>query len=114
MDDEIEARHREAWERLIAAERRDLELRRDGHLAKLLGAPLPDESAADLERLAQDDQERAEQGLVQLRQGDRVWWKHIDELTERDRTARFEAERIRSRWMMDRQYRRQPPPGGTW
>jgi hypothetical protein len=51
---------------------------------------------------------------VQLRQGDRVWWKHIDELSEEDRLARAEAERVLSRWLMDRQASRPPPPGGSW
>jgi hypothetical protein len=114
LDAGSEARHQEAWERYLKAERRELELRRDGHLSKLLGAPLPNESAADLERFAREDEERAEQGLVQLRQGARVWWKHIDELPEDDRPARAEAERVLSRWLMDRQSRRQPPPGGPW
>jgi hypothetical protein len=114
LDDEIQNRHQEAWERYLEAERRELELRREGHLAKLLGVPLPNESAAELKRYAREDEERAEQGLVQLRRGDRVWWKHIDELTEDDRPARAEAERVLTRWMMDRQSRRPPPLGGSW
>jgi hypothetical protein len=114
VDDEREARHQEAWERYLQAERREVEMRRDGHLSKLLGAPLPNESAADLERVAREDKERAEQGLVQLRQGDYVWWKHIDELSEEDRIARAEAERVQTRWLMDRQVRRPPPTGRAW
>jgi hypothetical protein len=113
-EEEFRRRREEAWERFLDAERHEVEMRRDGHLAKLLGAPLPEESAADLKRLAQEDRERAEQGLVELRQGDRVWWKHVDELTKGDRLSRAEAERVQIRWLMDRQTRRQPPPGGSW
>jgi hypothetical protein len=102
VDDERVARHQEAWERYLEAERHEVEIRRDGHLAKLLGAPLPNESAAVLEPFAREDKERAEQGLVQLRQGDYVWWKHIDELSEEARIARAEAERVLTRWLMDR------------
>jgi hypothetical protein len=65
--------------------RRELELRRGGHLAKPLGAPLPKEAAATLERFAREDEERAEQGLVQLRRGDRVWWKEAHRRAERRR-----------------------------
>ena len=62
----------EAWERYIEAERQDVEWRRNGGLARAIGNPLPDESATELERIAQEDQQRAEQGMVELRSGDRV------------------------------------------
>jgi hypothetical protein len=55
MDEEQQRKHEEAWERYMAAERRDLELRRDGLLARLLGVPLPGESRDQLERLARED-----------------------------------------------------------
>ena len=37
------ASHEEAWQRYLQAERTELRLRRGGLLARLLGAPLPDE-----------------------------------------------------------------------
>ena len=36
--------HEEAWELYLEAERRELEMRKEGHLGKILGGPLPDES----------------------------------------------------------------------
>jgi len=57
----------EAWELYLEAEERELEMGKDGHLAKLLGDPLPDESPEELERLAQDDRLRALEGLVDLK-----------------------------------------------
>jgi hypothetical protein len=114
VDDEREAHNQEAWERYLEAERREVEMRKDGHPAKQLGGPQPTESAADLERCAREDKERAELGLVQLRQGDHVWWRHVDELTENDRMARLEAERVLTGWLMDRQARRSSPQVGSW
>jgi hypothetical protein len=97
----------EAWERYIEAERRDLEHRRSGGLARAIGGPLPNESATELERIAQEDQLRAEQGLVELRSGDRVWYKHLDELKLKDRTHRAEAEMARIDWLRARMEQRQ-------
>jgi len=57
----------EAWERYLQAERKDLRARRAGLLARLLGAPLPDESLVELARVAEEDRLRAEAGLVELR-----------------------------------------------
>ena len=57
----------EAWEHYLRAERKELRLRREGLLARLLGAPLPDESMAELALLAEEDRLRAEAGQVELR-----------------------------------------------
>jgi hypothetical protein len=92
----------EAWERYLQAEHRDLEWRRNGGLARAIGSPLPDESATELERIAQEDQLRAEEGLVELRYGGNVWYKHIDELLPKDRTYRAQAERARVDWLRAR------------
>jgi hypothetical protein len=51
----VEVHNEEAWERYLEAEKRELELRQKGHLAKILDGPLPDESPQELERLAQED-----------------------------------------------------------
>ena len=115
MDDEARARRDdEAWERFIEAERRHLEDRRTGHLARLLDGPLPGESAEGLRRLAWEDQRRAEEGLVELREpSGEVSYKHIDELTLEDRQARAEAERALMNRIMERQRRHEPPPSGS-
>jgi hypothetical protein len=116
-DDEARARHddnEEAWERFIEAERRHLDDRRAGHLARLLDGPLPGESAEELRLLAWEDQRRAEARLVELRSpSGEVSYKHIDELTLEDRQARAEAERALMNRMMERQRRRESPSGGS-
>ena len=111
-----EARRRrddeEAWERFIEAERRHLDDRRAGHLARLLDGPLPGESAEELRLLAWEDQRRAQEGLVELKSpGGEVFYKHIDELTLEDRQARAEAERALMNRIMERQRRHEPPSG---
>jgi hypothetical protein len=95
-------RDREAWQRFLGAERKEVELRKTGHLARAIGKPLQGESAADLERIAQEDQRKAEEGLVELRSGDRVWHKHVDELLPKDRIYRAEAEGARIQWLRAR------------
>ena len=115
MDDGAQARHddEEAWERFIEAERRHLDDRRAGHLARLLDGLLPGESAEELRLLAWEDQRRAEAGLVELRSpSGEVSYKHIDDLTLEDRQARAEAERALMNRIMERQQRRESPSGG--
>lgn len=106
MDTEIRERHAgaraEAWERHVAAEREELEGRKAGQVGRSLGSPLPCESGEDLRRFAEEDRERAERGLVQLRLGERVWWKPLHELTEEDRPSRLEAKRVFASWLADR------------
>ena len=107
MDEEQQRKHEEAWERYMAAERRDLEHRRNGLLARLLGVPLPGESRDELDRLAREDERTAEEGLVALRSpGGEVWYKHIDDLAPEDRLARALAERVRVMWLRERQSER--------
>ncbi len=91
-----------AWGRFLAAERSMLEQRRRGGLAQALGRPLPGESPEELEWLIIEDQHLAEEGFVELRSGDEVWFKHIDDLTHEDRPARIEAENTRRAWLMER------------
>jgi signal transduction histidine kinase len=98
----------EAWEHYMQAERKDLRDRRSGLLARLLGAPLPDESLAELARLAEEDRLRAEAGLVELRDphGEGVTYKPLEDLTREDRPARVAAERARAAWLKERHERR--------
>ncbi len=92
-----------AWERFMQGELRELELRKGGQLAKLLGEPLPGEPPAALDRLALEDRKQAEEGLVALMSGGKVSYKHLDELCEKDMPARIAANRLRTTWLKERQ-----------
>jgi hypothetical protein len=92
-----------AWERFVQAELRELELRKGGQLATLLGEPLPGEPPAALERLASEDQRQAEEGLVALTSGGKVFYKHVDELCPKDMPTRIAANRVRTKWLKERQ-----------
>ena len=92
-----------AWELFMQEELRELELRKGGQLARLLGEPLPGEPPAALEQLALEDQRQAEEGLVALMSGGKVSYKHLDELSEKDMPARVAANRLRTTWLKERQ-----------
>jgi DNA-binding NarL/FixJ family response regulator len=92
-----------AWTLFLQSEMRELELRKDGQLASLLGEPLPGEMPATLERLVSQDQRQAEEGLVALMSGGRVSYKHLDDLTRKDRPARIAANRSRTTWLKENQ-----------
>ena len=92
-----------AWKEFIQVERRELELRKNGQLAKMLGEPLPWESPAELGRLASEDRRQAEDELVALMHDGEVFYKHLDELSEEDMTARIAASRLRTMWLKERQ-----------
>jgi len=96
------ARHA-AWKSFMQAERRELQQRKEGQLAGLLGEPLPGESSAALRRLASEDRRQAEVGLVALMSGGKVFYKHVDELSEGDMPARVAASRLRETWLKERQ-----------
>jgi hypothetical protein len=98
MGEESHKTYQELWEQYMAVERRELEQRRSGQL----GRALPGESAEELERIAENDQRRAEEGLVELRSGAEVWYKPIGELTRDDRQARIESENARAAWIRER------------
>ena len=61
----------EAQERFLEAERSMLEQRRNGSLAQAIGEPLSGESPEELWWLVVEDQHLAEEGLVELRSGER-------------------------------------------
>jgi hypothetical protein len=109
MDEESHKTHQELWEQYMEVERRELEQRRNGQLGRAIGRALPGESPEELERIAEEDQRKAEEGLVELRSGDKVWYKHIDELTREDRPARIDSENARAAWIQER-LRRQTRP----
>jgi hypothetical protein len=63
-----------AWESFMRRERRELELRKDGQLADLLGEALAGETPAALGRLAREDQRQAEEGLVALTSNGKMYY----------------------------------------
>ena len=91
-----------AWETFMRKERRELELRKDGQLAELLGEALAGEPPAALRRLASEDQRQAQEGLVALTSNGKTYYKLVDDLTEGDMAARIAAERLRSAWLKER------------
>ena len=107
MGEESHKTREELWEQYMEVERRELEQRRSGQLGRALGRALPGESQEELDRIAEEDQRRAERGLVELLSGDKVWFKHIDEITRDDRQARIDSENARAAWIQER-LRRQP------
>lgn len=92
----------EDWKAFMQAEREALELRRDGELSRALGDPLPGEPPEELRRLASEDQQQAEEGLVALMSGGRLHYKRLDELSQDDMPARVAAERLRTTWLKKR------------
>jgi hypothetical protein len=94
-----------AWESFMRRERRELELRREGQLAELLGEALAGEPPAALLRLAREDQRQAEEGLVALTSNGKTYYKLVEELTEADMGARIAADRLREAWLKERRDR---------
>jgi len=97
-----EAEEAAAWEHFMQAEQRQLQLRKDGQLAKQLGEPLPGELPAILQRLASEDRIQAERGLVALTSGGKTFYKAIDDLNPEDMPARIAANRLRTTWLKER------------
>src|SRR5918998_2482450 len=92
-----------AWESFMRRERREVELRKEGQLAELLGEALAGETPAALQRLASEDQKQAEEGLVALTKNGKTYYKLVEELTEEDMPARIAADRLREAWLKERQ-----------
>jgi len=103
----VETRMQCPWERFLRTERRMLEARKNGHLAKALALRLPGESQEELDRMASEDRRRAQRGLVGLvSENEKLSYKQIEELSPDDRVARIRAELVRIEWLMERQRRR--------
>ena len=91
--------HEEAWAHYLEAERRELEMRKEGHLAKLLGDPLPEE----LKRLAEDDRLKALEGLVALKtESGEIVYQPLEDLRRQERRMRIRAEGERVDWIVER------------
>jgi hypothetical protein len=102
QEEERSRARKAAWESFMRKERRELELRKDGQLAELLGEALAGESPAALRRLAREDQRQAEEGLVALTSNGKMYYKLVEELTEGDMAARIAADRLRETWLKER------------
>jgi hypothetical protein len=102
-----------AWESFMRRERLELELRREGQLAELLGEALAGETPAALRRLALEDQRQAEEGLVALTRNGKTYYKLVEELTEEDMGARIAADRLREAWLKERRDRWLDYGGGS-
>ena len=95
-----------AWKEFMQEERRELELRKGGQLARMLGEPLPGEPPAEVLRLASEDRKQAEEGLVALMSDGEVFYKHLEDLSEGDVPARIAAISSRTAWLKERQEER--------
>jgi hypothetical protein len=87
-------------------ERQELELRKGGQLARMLGEPLPGEPRAEMLRLVSEDRKQAEEGLVALMSDGEVFYKHLEDLSEGDVPARIAAISSRTAWLKERQEER--------
>ena len=96
-------------------ELRELEKRKAGQLAELLGEALPGEPPAALERFVTEDRRQAEEGLVALMSLGEVSYKHLEELSPKDMAARIAANRLRTTWLKERRdgWLAQAPGGRT-
>ena len=92
----------DTFDQFMEAERRRLQEHASGKLAQALGYALPGESQEELERIALEDQRLAQEGMVKLKVGKEVTYKHIEELTREDRQARIAAESEEVEWLMSR------------
>jgi hypothetical protein len=92
----------DTFEQFMELERKRLREHASGKLARALGHALPGESQEELERIAAEDQRLARQGMVKLKVGKEIHYKHVDELTREDRQARMAAEQEEVDWLMKR------------
>jgi hypothetical protein len=92
-----------AWKEFMREEWRELELRKGGQLARMLGESLPGEPPAEVLRLASEDRRQAEEGLVALMRDGEVFYKNLEDLSECDVSARIAATRLRKMWLKERQ-----------
>jgi hypothetical protein len=92
-----------AWKAFMQEEWRELELRKGGQLARMLGEPLPGEPPAEVLHLASEDRRQAEEGLVALMSNGEVFYKRLEDLSEWDVPARIAAISSRKMWLKERQ-----------
>ena len=76
--------------------------RSEGKLRRALGRPLPGESVEQLNRIGEHHRRRAEQGLVAIKEGGKISYMHIDDLSPLDMRFRTAAERVTVEWLKER------------
>ena len=88
-------------------ERRQLGERREGSLRRALGDPLPGETVEQLDRIAEADVLRAEQGLVAVMvEEGTISYKPLTDLLRQDMPSRTAAEGVQVGWLKERVERR--------
>jgi hypothetical protein len=102
LEEKQRAQQAAAWELFMQEELRELEKRKAGQLAELLGEAQPGEAPAALEWLADEDRRQAQAGLVALMSMGKVSYKPLDELSPKDMAARIAANRLRMTWLKER------------
>jgi hypothetical protein len=102
LEERQRAQQAAAWEQFMQEELRELEKRKAGQLAELLGEALPGEPPAALRRLAEEDTRQAQAGLVALMSMGKVSYKPLEELCPEDMAARIAANRLRMTWLKER------------
>jgi hypothetical protein len=92
------------WQEFKRLERRRLDERREGKLRRVLGDPLPGETAEQLDRIGEGDRIRACQGLVAVvREDGRASYRYIDALGRDDMEDRLAAEWLEVGWLKRRE-----------
>jgi hypothetical protein len=92
----------DTFDKFMEMERARLQEHAAGKMASALGHALPGESQKELDRIAAEDQRLAREGMVKLKVGEEIHYKHVDELTREDRKARIAAESDEVAWLMKR------------
>jgi hypothetical protein len=95
-----------SWEGFMEMERLQLRERREGKLHRALRLTLLGETVEQLDRIGEHDRRMAEQGLVPIKEGSRISYKHIDDLSPLDMSFRTAAERVEVGWLRERVERR--------
>jgi hypothetical protein len=90
------------WDNYMHLERMQLAERAEGKMARMIGKTRDSENQEEIDLIVIDDQFMAQNGYAPLRQGDKVWHVHIDEMTHEDRLARVEYEKTLVRWLRQR------------
>ena len=95
------------WQEFMRLEHRRLEERRAGKLRRALGDPLPGETKAQLDRIAETDRIRACHGFVAVVGSDgRASYRYIDALGGDDIENRLAAQCLEEGWLKQRAKRR--------
>jgi hypothetical protein len=90
------------WDGFMEMEHRRLRERSEGKLRRALGRPLPGESSEQLDHIGGLDRRRAEQGLVSIKEGGTISYKHIDDLRPLDTRFVTAAEQVEVGWLKER------------